>query len=66
MLEDQTKSRIDGPKVVIFASNFQEVTEMRQICSCFLDEKSIYTDAEDSAMVFNVSMLNFVQNSHLI
>lgn len=63
MLEDPTKPRIDGPKVVIFASNFQEATEIRQICSSFIDEKSVYTDAEDYAMDFNVSVVYFVQNT---
>lgn len=66
MLEDPTKPRTDGPKVVIFASNFQEATEIRQICSSFIDEKSVYTDAEDCVMDFNVSVLNWNQNSHSI
>ncbi|XP_055296420.1 putative ATP-dependent RNA helicase TDRD12 [Sitodiplosis mosellana] len=53
MLEDLTKPKIKGPNVVIFASNCQEAKEIRQICSCFLKEDSVYTDAEDYSMAFN-------------
>lgn len=56
MLEDLTKPNLDGPKVVIFATNCKEAKEIRQLCSCFLDnDKSVYTDAEDYLIDFNVS-----------
>lgn len=56
-LEDLLKPKIIGPNVVIFASNCQEAQQIKQICSCFLKENSVYTDAVDYEVAFNVSLL---------
>lgn len=50
-------------KVIIFASNCKEAMAIRRICYAFLEDNSVYTDAEDYSLSFDVSEFWFNNNN---
>lgn len=43
-------------KVVIFASNCEEVTAIWKMCYAFMEDNAVYTDAKDCSLAFDVSV----------